>query len=293
MAHDRPILLEVALNEAVTRAQHRFVPVTPEECAADAIACVRAGASFAHWHAPDFETYAAAWRVMREADVLAYPSYPNEPPDDVEARLGHCLRLVEREALEMVPLDLGTAHTILWDGHRLGGGGTLANPLGFLTQAAQRYRKLGVLPNLASFDLGHTRLAVRLAREGILEPPLVLKIYLSDTWLVGPAPSREALDLHLAQLPDDLEIDWLVVPFLLHSAATFELLCRHALERGGGFRVGIGDNPALFPDARNAELVERVRPWIEASGRRVATTQDVRGRRRTTRTTRTTGIRQP
>jgi uncharacterized protein (DUF849 family) len=180
----------------------------------------------------------------------------------------------------MVPLDLGTAHTILWDGERLGGGGTLANPLAFLERAAARYAEAGVIPNLASFDLGHTRLAVRLARAGILAEPLVLKIYLSDGWLIGPAPTPAALDLHLAQLPDDLEIDWLVVPFLVHARTTFETLCRHALERGGGFRVGIGDNPALFPDARNAELVERVRPWIEASGRRVATTQDVRARRR-------------
>ena len=153
---------------------------------------------------------------------------------------------------------------------------TLAIPLSFLTRAAQRYRTSLAIPNLASFDLGHTRLAVRLAREGILDAPLLLKIYLSDTWLVGPAPSRAALDLHLAQLPSDLEVHWLVVPFLLHDHATFETVCRHALERGGGFRVGIGDNPALFPEARNPELVERVQPWIEASGRRVATTQDVR-----------------
>jgi uncharacterized protein (DUF849 family) len=117
---------------------------------------------------------------------------------------------------------------------------------------------------------------VRLARAGILEPPLLLKIYLSDTWIVGPSPSREALDLHIAQLPADLEIHWLVVPFLLHERARYETLCRHALERGGGFRVGIGDNPGLFPDLRNAELVERVMPWLEASGRRAATTQDVR-----------------
>ena len=283
MTNADPVFLEVAINEAVTRDQHRFVPVTPEECAADAIACVRAGASFAHWHAPSLDAYAAAWRGMRDADVIAYPSYPNEPPDDVDARLGHCFTLVERDRLEMAPLDLGTAHTILWDGERLGGGGTLANPLSFLTKAAQRYRAVGAIPNLASFDLGHTRLAVRLARAGILEPPLLLKIYLSDTWIVGPTPSREALDLHLAQLPTDLEIHWILVPFLLHDRASFETLCRHALERGGGFRVGIGDNPALFPDARNAELVERVQPWIEASGRRVAKTQDVRARLRPTR----------
>lgn len=276
MTSARPVFIEAAINEAVTRQQHRRVPVTPEECAADAIAAVRAGASFAHWHAPDFASYAAAWKGMRAADVIAYPSYPNEPPDDLEARLGHSFALVEQHGMEMVPLDLGTAHTVLFDGERMFGGGTLANPLSFLTRAAERYRSVRAIPNLASFDLGHTRLAVRLAREGILEAPLLLKIYLSDTWLVGPAPSPAALDLHLAQLPNDLEVHWLVVPFLLHAPATFETLCRHALERGGGFRVGIGDNPTLFPEASNAELVERVQPWIEASGRRVATTQDVR-----------------
>ncbi len=276
MTSERPVFVEVAINEAVTREQHRFVPVTPDECAADAIASVRAGASFAHWHAPDLPSYAAAGKRMHDADVIAYPSYPNEPPDDLEARLGHAFALIEQHGLEMAPLDLGTAHTVLWDGERMFGSGSLVNPLSFLTRAAQRYRASHAIPNLASFDLGHTRLAVRLAREGILDAPLLLKIYLSDTWLVGPAPSRAALDLHLAQLPPDLEIHWLVVPFLLHDYSTFETICRHALERGGGFRVGIGDNPALFPDARNAELVERVLPWIEAIGRRVATTQDVR-----------------
>ena len=107
--------------------------------------------------------------------------------------------------------------------------------------------------------------------------PLVEQLAAIDPDRLTP---REALDLHLAQLPADLEIHWLVVPFLLHAHSTFEMLCRHALERGGGFRVGIGDNPSLFRDARNAELVEQVRPWIEASGRRVATTRDVRALRR-------------
>jgi uncharacterized protein (DUF849 family) len=278
MSSDRPIFIEAAINEAVTRREHRFVPVNPAECADDAIAAVRAGASFAHWHAPDLAAYAEAWQAMRAADVIAYPTYPNDPQDDADARLAHCFSLVEEDGLEMAPLDLGTAHTIFRDGSQLSGGGTLANPLAFLTRAAARYQAAGTIMNLASFDLGHTRLAVALARAGILEPPLLLKIYLSDRWLVGPAPSREAIDLHVAQLPDDLDIYWLVVPFMLEARPTYEMLCRHALERGGGFRVGIGDNPGLFPEACNAELVERALPWIAASGRRVAGTGEVRAR---------------
>lgn len=272
----RPVFVEVALNEAVTRREHRFVPATPAECAADATASVRAGASFAHWHAPDFAAYAEAWDAMHAADVVAYPTYPNEPPEDADTRLAHCFRLIAEHGLEMAPLDLGTAPTIFAAGTALEGGGTLANPLAFLKRAAARYREAGVVINLASFDLGHTRLAVALARAGILQPPLLLKIYLSDRWLVGPAPSREAIDLHVAQLPDDLEIHWLVVPFMLEKRSTYEMLCRHALERGGGFRVGIGDNPGLFPDSHNVDLVEQALAWVAASGRRVAETKDVR-----------------
>jgi uncharacterized protein (DUF849 family) len=279
-----------ALNEAVLRREHAHVPVSADECAADAIAAVRAGATFAHWHARDERTgqqrsadtaaYARAWRQMRAAGVIAYPTYPSEPPLDVDSRLGHCFALVAEHGLEMAPLDLGTVAQVFWQEGRLAGGGTLANPLPFLQAAARRYRELGAIVNLASFDLGSTRLAVRLARAGVLAPPLLLKIYLSDTWLVGPDPSEAGLDLHLAQIPADLEVDWLVVPFQLHSQAAFERLCRHALARGGGFRVGIGDNPGLFPRATNAELVERVLPWVEASGRPLASADDLRKRHR-------------
>lgn len=192
MKRERPVLLEAAINEGVTRSQHRFVPVTPDECAQDAIRSVSAGASFAHWHAADLAAYAEAWRAMRAADILAYPTYPNDPPGDVEARLGHCFALIEEHGLEMAPLDLGTAPTVFFDGERLSGGGTLANPLAFLERAAARYRALGAIPNLASFDLGHTRFAVALARTGILKPPLLLKLYLSDAWLIGPRDSGAA-----------------------------------------------------------------------------------------------------
>jgi uncharacterized protein (DUF849 family) len=284
------VLIEAAINEGVLRAEHPHVPVSAEECAVDAIAAVRAGASFAHWHARDERTgeqrtadtdaYARAWRAMRAAGIVAYPTYPSEPAGDVKARLAHCFALVAEHGLEMVPLDLGTVPQVFWDGARLRGGGTLANPLAFLEEGARRYRELGAIVNLASFDPGSTRLAVHLAQTGVLEPPLLLKLYLSDSWLVGPGPSEAALDLHLAQLPPDLEVDWLVVPFQLRSASTFERLCRHALARGGGFRVGIGDNPGLFPRQTNAQLVERVLPWVEASGRPLATSDDVRRRHR-------------
>jgi uncharacterized protein (DUF849 family) len=282
--------IEVAINEGVLRSEHPHVPIGALECAADAISAVAAGASFAHWHTrdeargeqrlSDIALSARAWERMRAAGILAYPSYPNEPAADVDARLGHCFALAEEHGLEMVPLDLGTVHQAFWDGSQLVGGGTLANPLSFLREAARRYRALGAIVNLSSFDPGNTRLAVRLAQTGVLATPLLLKFYLSDAWLVGPEPSEAALDLHLAQIPSELDVDWLVIPFRVDSRLGFEKLARHALERGGGLRVGIGDNPALFPDRSNAQLVEMVQPWIEASGRKPASADELRRRHR-------------
>ena len=68
------------------------------------------------------------------------------------------------------------------------------------------------------------------------------------------------------------------MPYALDDPATVERLCRHALERGGGIRVGIGDNPAAFPELTNAELVERAVGWCADAGRPVASASDVRTR---------------
>ncbi len=282
------VIIEAAINEGALRHDNPYVPYSPHECARDAIAVVAAGATFAHWHArnettgeglgADVAAYAAAWDEMCAAKIIAYPTYPNSPPLDVSARLAHCLALARDHQLEMVPLDLGTVHQVQWDGAQLIGGGTLANPLPFLTEAAARYRELGVIVNLASFDLGSTRLAVRLAQTRVLTPPLLLKIYLSDSWMVGPDPSEAGLDLHLSQIPPDLDVEWILVPFRFRERATFERLCRYAIDRGGGFRIGIGDNAPLFGARTNVELAGEALEWARASGRPVASGHDIRRR---------------
>jgi uncharacterized protein (DUF849 family) len=156
--------------------------------------------------------------------------------------------------------------------------GVVANPLPFLLDALDRVYALGMTPSLASFDVGFTRTMVLLARAGKLRPPLFLKILLSGAWAVGPFPTEEALDFHLRQIPADLDVEWIAVPYALDDPALVERLCRHALARGGGVRVGIGDTPAAEPKASNAELVERAARWVVESGRPVASAADVRRR---------------
>jgi uncharacterized protein (DUF849 family) len=223
---------------------------------------------------------------MRPAHVLAYPSYPPWPASGND-RLAHVWTLRERHGLELAPLDLGSVGIVVWDEAAQGFGpgvdelrahGVVTNPLPFLLDALERSYALGMVPTLAAFDLGFTRTMVLLARAGKLRPPVFLKIFLSGAWAVGPFPTEEALDFHLSQIPPDLDVEWVLVPYALADPALVERLCRHALARGGGVRVGIGDAPRTFPDATNAELVARAAGWCRDAGRPVASPADVRRR---------------
>ena len=289
-------IIEVGLNEAATRAENPHVPYAPEECGEDARRCAEAGAAVVHWHARDPVTgaqrlddvalYGAALDGMRPSGVLAYPSYPPWPVSPTD-RLGHVWALRERHGLELAPLDLGSVGIVVWEERtqRFGPGldllrdhGVVTNPLPFLLDAVERSYALGMVPTVAAFDVGFTRTMVLLARADKLRPPIFLKIFLSGAWAVGPFPTEEALDFHLRQIPPDLDVEWVLVPYALDDPALVERLCRHALARGGGIRVGIGDSPAAAPEATNAVLVERAARWAAEAGRPLASPADVRRR---------------
>lgn len=287
------VIIEVGLNEAASRAQNAHVPYSPDECATDAARCADAGAAIVHWHARDPETgeqrladaelYGAALGPMRNAGLLAYPSYPIDV-DSVDDRLGHCFALHEHHGLELGPADLGSVSVVVWDeaNHTFpvvgAGSGVVTNPLAFTLEALERYAALGMPPTLGVFDVGGTRTMVMLAQAGHLQEPILLKIFLAGAWAVGPFPSEEALDFHLHQIPDDLDVEWLVVPYALGDAALVERLWRHALARGGSIRVGIGDNPSADPAASNATLVQRAAECVADAGRPLASADDVRAR---------------
>ena len=287
------VILEVGLNEAASRLENPHLPYAPRECAEDALRCREAGAAVVHWHARDSVTggsregdtalYAEALDRMREnSDVLAYPTYPLEPADDLEARLGHCFELRAHHGLEIAPIDVGSVNVAVWDARRralvTGDVGVVRNSLDFTRAALERFRELRLLPSVAAFDLGFTRTMARLVEAGHLREPVFFKIFLLGGWLAGPEPCEEALELHLRQIPDGLDVEWLVVPYLIEDPALVERLCRRALALGGGVRIGIGDNPHAFPDTTNSGLVERAVGWCREAGRPIAEPADVRRR---------------
>jgi uncharacterized protein (DUF849 family) len=291
------VIIEVGLNEGAGRGVNPNVPITPRDCAEDALRCRDAGASTIHWHARDPATgrqhlgsadlYADALAAMRAGGLLGYPSYPIDPEVTVAHRLDHVWDLHARGLLELAPIDVGSVSTIPWNPHLndfVGldllrtQSGVVDNPLTFVIDAVERANSLGMTCTFGAFDVGCTRVVTMLAASGRINGPVLHKVFLSEGWAVGPLPSATALDLHLEQLPADLDVEWFVVPYSHSNPAVIEHLGRAALERGGHVRIGIGDSPAANPSATNAELVERVVQWARDAGRPVASPADARSR---------------
>jgi 3-keto-5-aminohexanoate cleavage enzyme len=288
------VIIEVGLNEVASPLTNPHVPQTPAECGADACRCADAGAAIVHWHAVNAEgaqqlgdaaLYGAALDAMH-GRVLAYPSYPTSLPDTVENRLGHCFILRRHHGLELGPIDVASVNRVMWNRAEatlaplepLGGEEVIRNSLPFVVDALRCYRDAGLIPTLASFDVGSSRTIGALMEAGLATQPALVKIFLWGSPMIGPAPSVEALDLHLRQIPDHLDVEWIVVPYGVDDPALIEELGRAAIERGGGVRVGIGDTPRAVGAVANASLVELVASWAADAGRPVASADDLRVR---------------
>jgi len=291
------VIIEVGLDEGAGRGANPHVPVTPQECADDALRCRDAGASLIHWHARDPMTgqqrlgdadlYAEALAPMQAGGLLGYPSYPVDSGIGVGQRLDHVWDLRGRGLLELAPIDLGSVSTASWSRQAndfvglealRAQSGVVDNPLTFVLDGVERATSLRLAVTFGAFDVGSSRMLRMLAESRRLAGPTLLKVFLSEGWAVGPIPSEAALDLHLAQLPGDLDVEWLVVPYSHSDPRVIERLCRASLEQGGHVRVGIGDSPTANPEATNAELVEKVVAWAGDAGRPVASTAAVRAR---------------
>ena len=211
------VIIEVGLNEGAGRGVNPNVPITPGECAADALRCRDAGASTIHWHARDPATeqqclgdadlYAEALAAMQAGGLLGYPSYPVDPEVAVGDRLDHVWELRARGLLELAPIDVGSVSTIPWN-RQLNDfvgldwlrtqSGVVDNPLTFVIDSVDRANSLGMPCTFGAFDVGCTRVVAMLAASGRIQGPVLHKVFLSEGWAVGPVPSEAALDLHLA-----------------------------------------------------------------------------------------------
>lgn len=273
------MIIEAAINGMTTRDRNPNVPITPDEIAEDALACLEAGASIIHHHIDRVgigedeaaERYLESWRPVLAArpDALIYPTVHIGPPRSYE----HHIPLAASGLARMGIVDPGSVN--------LGGRGPDGVPAGgivydnsfdAIARAFELCDQLGLGPNMAIYEPGFLRTVMAWRDAGRLPAGGLAKLYFSGGhgYMGAPfglPPTEIALAAYLEILGDS-GLPW--AASLVGGDLGASDLARLALERGGHLHVGIefygGDRRPT-----NVDLVTEAVKACSEAGRPVAT----------------------
>ncbi|MEN9555429.1 MAG: hypothetical protein RLZZ232_1715 [Planctomycetota bacterium] len=273
MKIDSPLIINACLTGMVpTKRDNPWVPVSPEEIAADAAACAAAGASIFHLHARDengvptykAEVYSRILTKVREAcpDAILCVSTSGRNFKTFEQR-SEVLDIDGPARPEMASLTLGSLNFPKQ---------ASVNEPEMISRLAMRMRERGIVPELEVFDMGMLDYGKFLIDRKILSGPHYVNL------LLGSLGTLSATPLHLALLVNALPAGttWAAAGIGRFQFAMNSL----AIVTGGHVRVGLEDN--LFLDeakqrsARNVDLIRRLVNLAQAAERPIASPAQAR-----------------
>jgi len=244
-------------------------PLTPEEVAAEVIACTRAGAGMVHLHVrdckgeqtEDLTDYSATLDLIRKSsDIIIQGSTGGLTSLTLEQR---CVALNDSRT-EVASLNMGSINF---------GEDVYINKLPDIRYWARRMAETRVTPELEIFAAGMLPTYRKLVEEGVLKPPYSINFCLGFHWAL-PADA-EALFFMKTLLPEK-DVPWGVI----HDGMNDFALLAAAVAMGASVvRVGFEDSALFAPGqaARtNAELVERAVSLIHQMGYETATCDEAR-----------------
>ena len=280
------LIIEVALNEAMSKALNPNIPYGLDEVVRDTVACARAGATIIHFHSRDpktgedtegdLETYAETMKaVQRECDVIISPSYPVKT---MEERIGFLERLGDYPGvrLEFAGHGVGSTSAVTVDPRtkELKGPSILA-PAQEVLKFAQAMHRRRVRILLGCRDVGHLRHVRALLDAGAIEPPLFFNLFLSEEGYFGPSPDARGLMMYLDMIPPATPHQWMVSAY---KSPTLEgRINMLAVAMGGHVRTGLGEAP--LHDGKkitNADHVQRLADLAHRADRGIATPAEAR-----------------
>ncbi|MDH3679681.1 MAG: 3-keto-5-aminohexanoate cleavage protein [Acidimicrobiia bacterium] len=274
---DEPVIIEVALNGATTKTRNPYVPITPEEIAADGLGCIEAGAAIVHQHDADggisaartAEQSLATYRLVlaERPDAICYPTATFCDP--IEERWGHHEPLVSAGVLRMAYADPGSVNLgPIGADERRPSSFVYVNSHRDFAHMIEGCARLRLAPSIAIFEPGFLRVVLDYADAGRLPPGSFVKLYFGagGPYAFGLRPTELALDAYL-ELLGGRPIPWAIAVFGADAATCG--MADWALARGGHLRVGLEDYDG-HDRPTNVELVERAVAAIEAAGRRPA-----------------------
>jgi uncharacterized protein (DUF849 family) len=290
-----PVIIEAAINGTTTKERNPHTPRLPDEIAADALACIDAGAAIVHNHcdvvgvAGDVaaERYFEGWRPVfaERPDALLYPTTNFGP--GVEGAYAHMAPLAATGWLRIGIIDPGSVNLggMDADGLPAAPGFVYANSFGDIRHQAAVCSGLRLGPSMAIFEPGWLRTALAWHRAGRLPRGAMVKLYFGGDFgyltsvghqggaTFGLPPTVTALDAY-SELLQGCDLPWSVAVIGGDLGAT--KMVQTALDRGAHLHVGLED----FAGDRtptNVELVREAVALCDAAGRPVATADDATG----------------
>jgi 3-keto-5-aminohexanoate cleavage enzyme len=263
---DKLMITAALVGAEVTRAEQPNLPITPAEIADAAYACWQAGASVCHLHVRDDQG-----RPTQDRERF------RETIDSIRARCDIIIQVSTGGAVGMTteerlqPVSLRPEMATLTCGTVNFGDSVFYNGPDLLRRFASELKRYGVRPEFEIFEAGMIENALRLAREGLVEPPFHFDFVLG---VPGGLPATAKHLLFLTELVPS-GATWSVAGIGRHQLPMAAL----AVTLGGHVRVGFEDNIYYRRGqlaTSNAQLVERVVRIARELEREIATPAEAR-----------------
>ncbi len=256
-----PLIITCApVGNETTREDSPYLPLSPEEIAADVARCAAEGASVAHLHVRDGagqptqsrEIFAEAIEKIRQrCDVVIQISTEGDAAMDVATRCQ--------------PLDAGGEMASIATGTVNRGDHIFFNSKPLMEHVALLIKQANLVPCIEICDVGHVENMKLLAKKGLISLPGHFEFVLGNKG--GMGARTEVVRLLVEMIPRGST--WSVAGVGRHQLRMAEL----AVRRGGHARVGLEDNVSLGRGIQaqgSAPLVAKVAEYARSMGRPIA-----------------------
>ncbi len=272
MAKKKLIITAALCGAGTTKAQTPHVPITPDEIAADAVECVKAGAAIVHIHVRDengknsmnTDIFCDVVGKIRKAvadaglDVVLNLTTSGSAFSE-DLRVAH-LPVLMPEMCSYDPGSMNWANSYVF-----------LNTPAFLERLGKVCQELQIKPELEIFDAGMIGNIEYYLKKGILKQPCHCQLVLD---VPGGMPGTlETVAYLLPKLPAGST--WSITGI---GKAHMPMMLAGLAAECDGLRVGLEDNIFLEKGvyATNAQLVARAVEFGKMANREIATAAEAR-----------------